>query len=217
MSRRPAFQFYPDNFLAGTNGMSRAAVGAYISMLCIAWGTGPIPNTPRALWKAMGLGPDDPPFDAIWPEVRPKWVMGPGGWTNPRLEQVRADQVRYLERQRVNGQHGGRPSGNPLKTHGFVLAKPRANPKITSSSSSSSSSSDAQDQDQRADARRAFTILEKLAHTVFDDRDQGTVLNVPSELAEELKTRAAKAQIPYDGRTVTKALASAHVQRTRRA
>ncbi len=74
--------------------------------------------------------------------------------------------------------------------------------------------------DQRADARRplsAHKVLEKLAHGILDDRDARTIADLESEMANELKTRAAQAHIPYDGRAVTKALDSARVQRARRA
>ncbi len=71
--------------------------------------------------------------------------------------------------------------------------------------------------DQRAGARPVHKLLIKIAHGVLDARDQGQIPNLDAELADELKTRAAQARIPYDGRAVTKALDSARVQRTRRA
>ncbi len=71
--------------------------------------------------------------------------------------------------------------------------------------------------EQCADAPDFHKVLTKLAHGVLDARDQGQIPDLDAELADELKTRAAQARIPYDGRSVTKALASAHVQRTRRA
>ena len=61
-----------------------------------------------------------------------------------------------------------------------------------------------------------LATIEKLAHSVLDDRDHGHVLNTVSELANELKDRAAKARLAYDGRAIAKALDSAHVQRSRR-
>jgi hypothetical protein len=81
--------------------------------------------------------------------------------------------------------------------------------------------------EQRADAQIApcgnvensvppHAVLEKLAHGVLDDRDRGDLTNLTSELAAELKQRAARARIAYDGRAIAKALESAHVQRGRR-
>jgi uncharacterized protein YdaU (DUF1376 family) len=210
MTRRPSFQFYPEDFLVGTNGMSRAAVGAYINMLCQAWAAGPVPDTPRALWKALGLGPDDPAFDHIWPEVRPKWVLRPEGWINLRLEEVRATQDRYIERQRAYGQRGGRPVKRvPLATLKGSQTSPSPSPTALPSPDLDQNHK----KEQCADAHRSHKVLTKLAHDVLDDQPGPTM---DAELAEELKVRAAKARIVYNGRAVTKALESAKVQRSRR-
>lgn len=87
-----------------------------------------------------------------------------------------------------------------------------------------------QDQEQRpAGARHSlnrFTDenprgLVKLAHSVFDDLDAGRPGShgeplTPDDVVEELKCRAAKAHIRYDGDRDRKALDSAEVQRRRR-
>lgn len=41
----PAFQFYADEYLAGTIAMSLAEVGAYIRLLCYQWLNGDISPT----------------------------------------------------------------------------------------------------------------------------------------------------------------------------
>lgn len=56
-------------------------------------------------------------------------------------------------------------------------------------------------------------VLTKLAHTVLDDVDAGRL--VTGEVSEELKCRAARAQLRYDGDRVRKALDCAEVQRRR--
>ena len=38
--RAPAFQFYADDFLAGTMTMTNEERGAYISLLCLQWSKG---------------------------------------------------------------------------------------------------------------------------------------------------------------------------------
>ena len=45
MSKSPAFQFYPGDFLVGTMGMTNEEVGIYIKMLCIDWEKDGIENT----------------------------------------------------------------------------------------------------------------------------------------------------------------------------
>jgi uncharacterized protein YdaU (DUF1376 family) len=46
MSKRPAFQFYAKDFLAGTAHMSCAEVGAYIRLLSHAWDSDPCGTIP---------------------------------------------------------------------------------------------------------------------------------------------------------------------------
>lgn len=73
-------------------------------------------------------------------------------------------------------------------------------------------------QEQRVRAPHGPTdaqkVLGKLAHTVLDDADAGTV--DARDVPEELKFRAAKAGLEYRGRRITKALDGASFQRGRR-
>lgn len=39
----PAFQFYPDDFLAGTMHFTDAEAGLYIRLLCVQWSKGQLP------------------------------------------------------------------------------------------------------------------------------------------------------------------------------
>lgn len=102
----PAFQFYAQDFQNGTTLMSAAARGCYISMLCQSWTSGPIPNTPNAIAKAMSWGPMDPPYADLWAEIQPKWVLTEAGWINHRLEAVRAEQDAYREKMARLGKRG---------------------------------------------------------------------------------------------------------------
>jgi uncharacterized protein YdaU (DUF1376 family) len=209
MTRRASFQFYPDDFLSGTTTMSRAAVGGYISMLCVSWGQGPIPNTAAALTKALSLGPGDPPLNQIWAEVRPKWKRGKRGWTNVRLEHVRTALDHYLTLQREKGRRGGqaRQAGAQAAAQAVAQAEgvaefkpPNPNPKKIK----------IKDQDQCADARFSHKVLVRLAHDVFSE-----IQGAPpptSELLAQLKDKAARARIAYDSRVAAKALESAEVQ-----
>jgi hypothetical protein len=69
------------------------------------------------------------------------------------------------------------------------------------------------DQKQRAEARPVHRVLVKVAHTVLDDIEAGTL--DPTEVFEEFKVRCAKAYLVYDGRETTKALESAQARRRR--
>ena len=87
----PAFQFYADDFLAGTADMTQPEVGAYILLLCHQWGRGEIPADPaRAALIAKGEVPA---------HVMAKFPNG----KNPRLERVREIQEQWREKSSLAG------------------------------------------------------------------------------------------------------------------
>jgi len=142
------------------------------------------------------------------------WTAAPGGFRFHDWDQYQPNGAEIRDRRardRVRKMSARNPRGirvesarNPRGFRGgHLVPDPDPDPK---------------DQDHKkeqcADARRSHKVLEKLAHGVLDARDRGQVVDLLSELASELKTRAAQARIAYDGRSITKALESAAVQRT---
>lgn len=133
MAKAPAFQFYPGDWLLKTKGMSAAARGCYIDMLATSWAIGPIKDTPRDLVAAMSLSPFDPSFESIWGEIKPKWDLGPNGWTNEKLEAVRAEQEAYRQRQSDKGKKSAANRANstelkPESNHGSTVVQPAYQP-----------------------------------------------------------------------------------------
>lgn len=133
MAKAPAFQFYPGDWLLKTKGMSAAARGCYIDMLATSWAIGPIKDTPRDLVAAMSLSPFDPSFEAVWGEIKPKWDLGPNGWTNEKLEAVRAEQEAYRQRQSDKGKKSAAHRINstraqPEINHGSTTVQPDGQP-----------------------------------------------------------------------------------------
>jgi uncharacterized protein YdaU (DUF1376 family) len=100
-TRSTAFPFYASDFLASTGLLSNAAVGAYIRMLAHAWSSGPIPDQPKALARAMNHSVGDPSFEEIWAELKTKWFLTKRGWINCRLEVVRWERAVFLEKQQA--------------------------------------------------------------------------------------------------------------------
>lgn len=107
----PAFQFYADDFLAGTIDMSAEEVGAYIRLLCRQWACGEIPVGDAAkLSRVAGV--------AVSADVLGKFPEG----KNPRLERERAKQNEYREAKSQSGRIGaekrwqrhGTPNGTPI-------------------------------------------------------------------------------------------------------
>ncbi|MDE2102238.1 MAG: DUF1376 domain-containing protein [Patescibacteria group bacterium] len=112
----PAFQFYPDGFIGGTQTMTQNEVGAYILLLCHQWQSGKITSESDRL-KMVAKG-------EVSGHVLSKF---PGG-KNKRLEEERKKQQIYREKQRINGALGGRPAKpkpNPSLSFGLTQTKPK--------------------------------------------------------------------------------------------
>ena len=99
-SRSPAFQFYADDFFAGTADMSQAETGAYIRLLCHQWNRGSIPvETERQQLLAKGKISD---------HVLSKFPKSEdGSLKNERLENERIKQAEYRDKQREKGLKSG--------------------------------------------------------------------------------------------------------------
>lgn len=98
----PAFQFYADDFLAGTADMSNEEVGAYIRLLCHQWAKGSIPSDPERISRmAMGMAP--PSLGYVIAKFSP---CEDGTLKNSRMEQVRQEQSQFREKQARNGKKG---------------------------------------------------------------------------------------------------------------
>jgi len=130
-TRSSAFPFYASDFLAATGLLSTAAVGGYIRMLANAWTNGPIPDSPKALARAMNHSAGDPPFEEIWAELKPKWFLTKRGWINCRLEVVRWERAVFLEKQ-------SRPSHTKPETPAKeARSEPRVSPSATAATGAS--------------------------------------------------------------------------------
>ncbi len=133
-TRSSAFPFYASDFLAATGLLSTAAVGAYIRMLANAWTNGPIPDSPKALARAMNHSAGDPPFEEIWAELKSKWFLTKRGWINCRLEVVRWERAIFLEKQSKAAQAKPQPTATPSK-------ETRTEPKASSSATAAAGGS----------------------------------------------------------------------------
>lgn len=102
MNKPPSFQFYAQDFLTGVMYLTNEEIGIYIKMLCKQWTDEKIPK------KRLGLlvGYD---WDAISDELKNKFDDKGEYVVNKRLEIEREKKIKYLEKQKLNGQLGGRP------------------------------------------------------------------------------------------------------------
>lgn len=102
MSKSPAFQFYPADFLADKNVqcMTDAQIGIYIKLLCHAWLEGSIPSDLDQLSRFATKEPDS--FKDNW-----RWISScfevckkdPSKLINPRLEKERRKQKSFSRKQ----------------------------------------------------------------------------------------------------------------------
>jgi uncharacterized protein YdaU (DUF1376 family) len=95
---------YAKDFLDGTAPMSCAEVGVYIRLLLWSWGNGPLPVDELRLARIVGASEAE--FRRLWQVVAEKWVRTDAGWINRRLEQQRARQQEFAERQAEGGRRG---------------------------------------------------------------------------------------------------------------
>jgi uncharacterized protein YdaU (DUF1376 family) len=138
----PAFQFYPTDFLAddAVAMMTNEQVGAYILLLCYAW------QRPQGLPASESLLAKLCRCTAvrfrktIWPALSVKFHHNEEGRLfNPRLENVRREQISYRERSARAGRasaavraaaRSGQQDGNIPPTDGPTggPTKPQLNP-----------------------------------------------------------------------------------------
>jgi len=130
--KAPAFQFYADDFLAGTSEMSAEEVGGYIRLLCHQWTKGGIPNDPERVARIAGLM-GSPCVGYVMAKFR---LSDGHTLKNERLEKVREEQNAFKARQSAAGTNGaakrwnkcpddGDPNGDPNRV---AIATPMATP-----------------------------------------------------------------------------------------
>ncbi len=118
MNRSPAFQFYADDFLAGTFIMSNEEKGLYITLLCRQWTQGHVTEDEVA---ALGSTVVQPSLN----RVLAKFVKGEdGNLRNARLERERDKQKAF----RVQQSEKGKASAKARLNHGSTTVQPRSNP-----------------------------------------------------------------------------------------
>jgi uncharacterized protein YdaU (DUF1376 family) len=145
MSKPPAFQFYPGDWLSSTRIalMTPAEEGAYIRLLCHAWADPQcsLPNDDDALASLSRLG--EGWFNESGSKIKGCFKVKGNRLVNERLKIEREKQKKWLEKSRLGGIHSGK--SRKVKALGLKggshLVQTKDEPKGNTSSSSSSSSS----------------------------------------------------------------------------
>ena len=135
--KAPAFQFYADDFLAGTLEMSQEEVGQFIRLLCHQWNRGSIPVETEKQQRLTG--------GCVSVDVLVKFRLCEDGLLrNERLETVRSEKDRYLQQQSQKGRKsaelrklastGSKPDTQPESNSGSTVVEIRLQPKVNSPS-----------------------------------------------------------------------------------
>jgi uncharacterized protein YdaU (DUF1376 family) len=115
MSKTPYFKFYPNDFLGGVAYLTFEERGAFITLLCHQWDSGPIPK--KRLGFLLGFG-----WEKVWDSISSKFEETPDGMIfSRRLEFEREKARQFSDKQTINGKKGGRPK---------TQTKPKQNPNI---------------------------------------------------------------------------------------
>lgn len=120
MSKSPSFQFYAQDFLAGTMYLTNEEIGIYIKMLAKQWTDEKIPK--KRLGLLVGIE-----WESFSDELKGKFEDKGDFVLNKRLEIERVKKENFLNKQSLNGSKGGRPPKpklNPNETQQQSQKKP---------------------------------------------------------------------------------------------
>jgi uncharacterized protein YdaU (DUF1376 family) len=98
-TKPPSFDFFPDDFIAGTYHLPAEAVGIYVRLLCYQWNNGSIPSDENELARVAGVD-----ADAMRTHMRTvmlKFMPDEcGGLKNARLEREREHKLSVIEKSK---------------------------------------------------------------------------------------------------------------------
>lgn len=131
MNQPPAFQFYASDYLSSSKvqRMTLEAEGAYIRLLAYNWQDGWIPSDIAKLARLCKTTPRK--MQTLWDdflcECFTSTEQPAGRLVNPRLEQVRSDQVEFRNKKSGAGQLGAAARWKDKQTDGTAIDVPLAN------------------------------------------------------------------------------------------
>lgn len=148
--KKPAFQFYPADFLSDESVvlMSNRELGCYIKLICYCWREGSIPASTDHIAKLCGE--DGSAMIELWQNVSPCFEQSPANpsrLVHPRLVQELEKQEKHSKERAEAGSKGAKSRWDKEKisdssANGSAIKEPMAKNGSSSSFSSSSSNKD---------------------------------------------------------------------------
>jgi uncharacterized protein YdaU (DUF1376 family) len=175
--KAPAFQFYPNDFIADANVvvMSMQERGVYITLLCYCWQQGSLPSAPERLAPLCGLPLAT--FRKLWPAVSVcfRAQSNTDRLTHPRLERERKKHRAFRKLQSDKGKLGGRPKKPGLSDQKAGALSSSGLEKSSSNFDLRSSSSDFNRTTLASETIPAVDAVRRLvdAHASFHQRFRG--------------------------------------------
>lgn len=197
MAKSPAFQFYANDFIADTQDWSIEEIGIYIRLLCYQWNNGAIPDDKKRIARISGCDLDA--IEKAWVILDLKFIKHSEGLKNLRLEQTREEQIKFREKQSLNGSKGGRPLKNKTQTKPKQNPNdnPNDNPEESSSTSSSNKDNNTPDKSGSIDYQKFIDVFNSFA---------GRSFKVTEKVKSSLKSRLKD----YSKEQIVKAIELAH-------
>lgn len=102
-TKPPSFDFFPDDFIAGTYHLPAEAVGIYVRLLCYQWNNGSIPSDENELARIAGV--DANAMRTHMRTVMLKFVQSEcDGLQNERLEKERLHKMQVIEKAKASAE-----------------------------------------------------------------------------------------------------------------
>ena len=132
MKDGPSFQIYAADLYVDTNEWTCEEVGAYTRLLMSEWVNGDLPDDPKRLARITGQ--DLKRFQKVSPQLLRKFQLnGNNRMINLRLEETRASQRNYREKQAKNAISGWKKRNATADATADASAMPQAMPNECSS------------------------------------------------------------------------------------
>lgn len=111
MTKPPAFQFYPRDWVMSTRVLTPEQRGVYMDLLCFAWDGDGLPDDRTEMAAMVGIPPQK--FARVWDAIKGKFFQDDAGrWRNQRQESQRAELEELREKRRRAGKASAEQRGD---------------------------------------------------------------------------------------------------------